>query len=192
MKVGFTGTQKGMTSVQSYAVRGLLLRLMVETPWPEVPEFHDGDCIGADDEAHEHAVDLGFRTILHPPWWSSKRANNGADEYRAPLDYLERNRVIVCEVDVMIAAPKEHQGESDSGGTWYTIRFARDRKVPLYIVRPSGSILYPGEPDPTALMARRWPPILYAHELEIPGVTRELTADERVYGAGCGDPRDCW
>lgn len=67
MKVGFTGTQLGMTGFQ---IEELTKLLMATT----ITQFHHGDCIGADEQAHEIAKALGIPVAIHPPINPSKRA----------------------------------------------------------------------------------------------------------------------
>ena len=38
-------------------------------------EFHHGDCVGADSEAHDIADECGYGIILHPPTNQSERQN---------------------------------------------------------------------------------------------------------------------
>lgn len=91
-------------------------------------EFHHGDCVGADEQAHQllkwmrTARDTPrVRVILHPPDNPSKRANCRADEVRKALPYLERNKEIVDETQFLIATPKGTEEELRSG-TWATMR----------------------------------------------------------------------
>src|ERR1700730_19108648 len=63
---GFTGTRQGMTAEQKSALRNFLDG--------GVGEFHHGDCIGADSEAHDIADECGYGIILHPPTNYSERA----------------------------------------------------------------------------------------------------------------------
>ena len=124
MRVALATMLGSLNANPSSALRRVLLRLIVQTPWPEVPTFFPGGSV----EAREHAEDLGFGVV-------SWEANP----------------------DVWIAT----EGA-----------FILGLGTPVFTLYESGAILYPGEPTPPP----RWPPILYAHELEIPGVTRELTA----------------
>jgi hypothetical protein len=125
-KVGFTGTQVGMSDKQKLAVRAQLISM-------DPDEFHHGDCIGADKEAHDIAVSLGIKTVIHPPKNNSKRAFCTGDVVLPAGDYLDRNRDIVNSVNVMIATPKE-EAEQLRSGTWATIRYAKKvLKSPLVI-----------------------------------------------------------
>lgn len=62
MKVGFTGTREGMTAAQRLAFSKLIAELFVD-------EFHHGDCVGSDAEAHDAVVDLygSDKITIHPP-----------------------------------------------------------------------------------------------------------------------------
>ena len=133
MKVSFTGTQDGMTETQKESLRCYL---------GGVKEFHHGDCVGADEEAHEIAVSAGVPLIvIHPPSDSKKRAWCGIEPWcleRPKHDltvaqkgcrieeekpYLERNRDIVDSGYALVAAPKGK--EVMRSGTWSTVRYAR-------------------------------------------------------------------
>lgn len=134
MRVGFTGTQEGMTEEQ---IAVLLLMIKSMTPF----EFHHGDCVGSDAEAHVIVHALGIPICIHPPMDTKKRAFcDGAREIRAPLPYLERNKEIVVFSDVLIATPKSKQ-EHLRSGTWSTVRYARQRGKTVWIINPDGSIL---------------------------------------------------
>jgi len=60
-------------------------------------DLHHGDAVGADAEAHDIAVTLGWNAVSHPPINDAWRAHKVADEERAPKPYLVRNRDIVEE-----------------------------------------------------------------------------------------------
>lgn len=134
--VGFTGTREGMTLRQKAYVRDALNLL-------EPVEVHHGDCIGADAEFHALCKD-SWPVVIHPPSDPKLRAFCGSQFDQAPeKPYLDRNRDIVDACDVLIATPKE-EWEQSKGGTWYTIRYARQQGVKTIIVWPDGSALIDG------------------------------------------------
>ena len=137
MKVGFTGTQDGMTMRQHRKLAAILRGL-------DVSEFHHGDCIGSDAEAHVIAQSLGIRVVVHPPENDAKRAfvalsrgtaQRHADDIRVPRPYLKRNHDIVSACELLIATPREHR-EQRRSGTWATIRFAGRTGVEVLIIEP--------------------------------------------------------
>ena len=131
MNTGFTGTQNGMTPQQKETVEKLLKE------W-KASEFHHGDCIGADANAHDIAKSLGVPIHIHPPTCEVKRAFcEGAFKVYPAKDYLERNHDIVDASDSMIATPKE-ESEQLRSGTWATIRYTRKCLKKLALVLPSG------------------------------------------------------
>ena len=93
MKIGFTGTRHGMTEAQRGSLRSLL---------GDAGEFHHGDCIGADAQAHDIARDLGLEVVVHPPKVDTMRAwkTSDSDRIREPKPFLARNRDIVRETDM--------------------------------------------------------------------------------------------
>lgn len=150
MKVGFTGTQKGMVDDQINTfvqlLRNFAERYSVEPLANPEMEFHHGDCVGADADANNivrgfsSAGQLpGFKIVSHPPIVQSKREFSIADEERPPKPYLERNHDIVDECDILIACTKGFKEEQRSG-TWATIRYAIKTKKPVIIILPSGEV----------------------------------------------------
>ena len=135
IRVGFTGTQEGLTKGQHAKLSETLRALHAEGEG--ISHFHHGDCIGADSEAHGIVRALFSRVFIvgHIPEKNDKRGFNECDEERIPLPYLTRNRCIVDEVDVMIACPKERE-ETVRSGTWSTVRYAREIGRRLIIVFP--------------------------------------------------------
>jgi len=135
MKVGFTGTQQGLTHKQSKALDEVLL-----AGYP-ITEFHHGDCIGADKEACDKiASAYGHENIVcHPPTNISKRAYVRSGHYRDAKAYLDRNHDIVDETGILIGCPKESQ-EVLRSGTWATIRYAMKTGKLVIIVYPDGSL----------------------------------------------------
>ena len=128
MKVGFTGTRKGMTGYQQQAVQEFL----VDT---NVSEVHHGDCIGADAEFDRIAESLGIPRVAHPCDIMSQRAYCKAETVLPSERPLTRNKAIVDSVQFMLAAPKEI-GEVLRSGTWATIRYARKSARPVRIIFP--------------------------------------------------------
>jgi hypothetical protein len=134
-KIGFTGTRSGMTDKQKEAVR-LLLKQVPSDP----TEFHHGDCVGADAEAHAIARMTGLKIIGHPPNDSKAQAHCDFDEVRPKAYYLNRNRDIVDETEILIACPAEYSNVLRSG-TWSTVRYARIQERPIIIIHPNGAMV---------------------------------------------------
>ena len=126
MIVGFTGTKQGMTVFQ----QDTLCRLLAKY---RPVEFHHGDCIGADHQAHLIAKKLGIRIVVHPPDNPKARAYCDADLTMPEKSYLERNHNIVDCSDLIIAAPKS-QREQLRSGTWATVRYTRKQQKDLVIL----------------------------------------------------------
>jgi hypothetical protein len=152
--VGFTGTRDGMTPEQKTTFVEVL------SPYHGRFDFHHGDCLGADDEAHGLVVgdlllnDPGSgdpRIAIHPPSDPKLRARRRpclefGDWLCPEKPYLERNRDIVDACDMLIACPKERRPDIPvdptnlySGGTWYTVRYAQTVDKPITIIWPDGT-----------------------------------------------------
>lgn len=129
MKVGFTGTQRGMSAVQKESLAQFLLGAVPA-------EFQHGDCVGADGEAHAVAALLGVRIVIRPGSDPKRRAFCSGDVVMPPAPFLVRNRAIVDDVDVLVAAPLT-DAEQVRSGTWATVRYARKCGKPV-VVLPRG------------------------------------------------------
>lgn len=153
-RIGFTGTRLGMTADQLAELRRRLSR--EHTTWTMFSEFHHGDCVGADEEAHDMMRVLLSRNwplrvelVIHPPKderWRAHCAGAMTDVRERGLvrvleskGYLERDRDIVDATDLLIACPKG-MDERGHGGTWYTIRYARALVRPILIIWGDGSV----------------------------------------------------
>lgn len=134
-KIGFTGTQRGMTTLQRAKVDWILAIYATAG----ATTFHHGDCVGADAEAHSLARSRGYAVVVHPPTNPAKRANLVGDATRPAKAYLDRNRDIVDATDVLVAAPGEEE-EKLRSGTWSTIRYARKVGRLIATVYPSGVV----------------------------------------------------
>lgn len=132
-RIGFTGTREGMTQDQRCQFALMLKEL-------NASEFHHGDCIGADSEAHVTWLKLDKGDpVIHPPVVSTYRAYCESSRICEPKDYLMRNRDIVDATDVLLACPKEFDEQVRGSGTWYTIRYARQRGKQVIIIFPDGT-----------------------------------------------------
>jgi hypothetical protein len=124
MKIGFSGSRRGMTKVQVQELRRLL-----EAHRPE--EFHHGQSIGADAVAHGIAIEVGVPAIVVYPSTAEDLIAKDLPPSRDTLATylpsrrpLSRNRSIVRAVDLLVAAPSSPQ-EQIRSGTWSTVRYAR-------------------------------------------------------------------
>jgi len=134
LSIGFTGTQKGMTTGQKFTVYTILQAYAAQDHGTLI--FRHGDCVGADAEAHALARMLGYYVIIHPPINQSKRACCPDAWYEhEPKEYLERNHDIVLASEVMIAAPGEREEQLRSG-TWSTVRYAEKNWTNTLVVYP--------------------------------------------------------
>lgn len=141
MRLGFTGTREGLTEQQKDALRQVFLRL-------RPTEFHQGCCVGGDEQATELLRDLSYaedllliRTVAYPcTLWGlvSKKAWELSTEVRFPEETLKRNRDIVDAVGHLVACPKGP--EEQRSGTWSTVRYARKQKKPITVIWPDGTL----------------------------------------------------
>jgi len=143
IKIGFTGTQNGMTFIQKRNI----LKFLNGTS-NDIIEFHHGDCIGADSECHgiinnfNKFYKTNVKIIIHPPINESKRAFCKGDIILPKDEYLNRNKHIVDSIDLLFVAPKELHEQLRSG-TWSTYRYAKNKKhKPVIIFYPDGTIWY--------------------------------------------------
>lgn len=136
--IGFTGTREGMTEQQLDTLDFWLEYVTLKL---KSCVSHHGDCVGADAQFHFRTRSFGFKDVyIHPPSNGSKRANcHWIDKHAIVLPeqpYLERNRVIVDASELMLAAPKS--ATEDDSGTWATIRYSKQVKCPIILIKPDG------------------------------------------------------
>ena len=131
MKVGFTGTREGMTAAQIVALTEFFAK-----HGDKITEFHHGDCVGADAQAHNIACGMigEDKVYVHPPDIDTRRAFCKSPHIARPMGYLARDLKIVESTERMIAAPKAGPPAPRSG-TWYTVRRAQERKRPVLILK---------------------------------------------------------
>ena len=137
MKIGFTGSRHGMTKVQHARATGIMLS-------ENVKECLHGGCVSADAEFHKICLSIGSIAISvfrgHPTgqpnytkYWG-KLASSINVAHIEPAPFLERNRRIVNNCDLLIATPSTDSSKG-KGGTWYTIGYAKDNDVPVLVLR---------------------------------------------------------
>lgn len=133
LSIGITGTRRGLINPQRAGLVGLIRESAMS-------EFHHGDCIGVDAEAHDLVRQLqpDVHIIVHPPMNPKNRA------FKQGLilpekDYFIRNIDIIKSCDILLACPKMLSEEQRSG-TWHAIRYAAKIKRRTIIVWPTGKI----------------------------------------------------
>jgi hypothetical protein len=131
VKVGFSGTRMGLSEQQK-------VTLLTEFHALGASELHHGDCVGADEQAHQVGRQLGLRIIGHPPTANGLRAFCECDEMRRPAPFLTRNHNIVHSTQILVACP--NGPERRQSGTWATIRFSRRLHLPHIIILPTGEV----------------------------------------------------
>ena len=139
MKIGFTGTQIGMSAEQKRAFSKICSVIINDS---KINELRHGDCIGADEDAHNIIRELSDKISIHihPPKIKDKRAFcENFFKIHEEKDYLIRNRDIVNSSDILIATPKEDIEQLRSG-TWATIRYAKKCNISTIIIFPDGPL----------------------------------------------------
>jgi hypothetical protein len=135
-RVGFTGTQDGTTRDQMNCLYNFFEQL-------DKFEFHQGCCIGADEQATVAASHYADVTIYGYPsnirLKTAPRCLRLSHVLAACKPPLERNRDIVGAVELLLACPKGMKEEQRSG-TWATIRYARKLALPIVVFWPDGTV----------------------------------------------------
>lgn len=129
MKIGVTGTREGATDEQLLAIIEFCATLGSDV------EFHHGDCLGVDVEVAAIAKHNGWRIVCHPPVKTESQGYFGGDEIREPKGYLERDRNIVDECDLLLVVPLQDSWQP-KGGTWYTHDYAKRIGKPIKMFWP--------------------------------------------------------
>lgn len=135
-KIGFLGTRHGMSPSQQKALKELI-------DSKEFSEFHHGDCIGSDAQAHDilseyKKMNKDIKIVGHPPKSAKTRAFCKFDIEMIPDSFHNRNRHIIDATDVFVATPDI--SEKVKSGTWNAIRYARMKNKKVYIIHKSGRI----------------------------------------------------
>ena len=132
--IGFTGSRNGMSDSQKESFLKILRKLK------KITTFRHGDCIGSDEDAHNLIRETlpDCHIIGHPPSYKKYRAFCKCNIFLKPKAYLDRNRDIIDSSEIIIATPNGL--EKLRSGTWSTIRYARKKNLPIYIIMPNGKI----------------------------------------------------
>ena len=131
--ISCTATREGLTHAQAFTVRRLLGKILVKDR-----VLHHGDCIGGDAHICMIARGEGYALHSHPPSNSKLRAFVESDFVDPPKPYAERNLDIAEASFILIACPKEREPQT-RGGTWMTVRMARELDHYVKVVWPDGS-----------------------------------------------------
>lgn len=130
--LSFTGSKNGRApQAQRDAIKRVIERL------DPIRGVH-GDCVGRDEDFNDEM--LAFKASVHarPCDITSHRAFcHGLAVSHEPERPLDRNKKIVDDSDVLLAAPEGP--EVVRSGTWSTIRYALKRGKHVIIVMPDGS-----------------------------------------------------
>jgi hypothetical protein len=144
MKIGFTGTRKGMSDRQKEALKQLLYHIsLVE----DEHIFIHGGCHGADQEADNIVLEFRyseapFRIIVHPgddsqyKKWIKRDNEEENREVLNPKPYLVRNKEIVNSSEILLVAPLSIVERLTGSGTWMTRRYALKVEKPVIILDP--------------------------------------------------------
>ena len=138
--IGFTGTKNGLTFIQKQTVKWVLTYIHDKYNDSFLLYFRHGECVGADEQSHLLALNIGYQIIIHPPI-KEKYKSEKCNEYFSKLKakgYLERDRRIVETSQLLIACPKDDN--RIGGGTCYTINYAISTNCPVRIIQADGSM----------------------------------------------------
>ena len=136
-KMGFIGTRHGMSENQKKALEEILKS-------KDISEFHHGDCISSDSQAHEVLTKLkksnnkNIKLIGHPPKSKKTRAYCKFDIELIPDTFHNRNHHIIDATDIFVANPDI--SEKVKSGTWNAVRYARMKNKKVYVIHKSGRI----------------------------------------------------
>lgn len=140
MHIGFTSSRHGLSHEQIAVLRNYLIFQACPSSG-ELLWCHHGDCVGGDATFHElvRALKPQARIMVHPPLIKKWQAHCVGDLWEADKSYADRNHDIVESTQLLLACPLE-MVETNYGGTWMTIRYARRLRKPGYIILRDGTI----------------------------------------------------
>ena len=131
MKLGITASRFGISPRQMEAWEVIAASL-------NVTHLYQGACLGGDEEMTLAfvRVSIANATIIALPStvarWRSEKAITASHFRFDAKDPLVRDSDIVDRIDLLVAAPRSMT--DTRGGTWATIRMARERGIPVIIL----------------------------------------------------------
>jgi hypothetical protein len=134
IRLGFAGTQAGMTAAQRGAVFDYVESILHDVMWA----IHGG-CVGADEQFHLICEVFGIGIEVYPSNLPGKQSRVIGEVMHRPMNPLRRNGIIARECTHLIAAPKEFV-ERVRSGTWTTVRYGRKAGRSIVMVYPDGRI----------------------------------------------------
>lgn len=133
-RIGFTGNRQGLTEEQKIEIIKIL------DQYNNIIVSH-GDCIGSDTDFHNICIEYkksnvgkNFEIHIYPPECDTLRAYNLGDVIYKTKPYLERNKDIVINSEILIGCPIDKHCEEIRSGTWSTIRFARKHNKQIHLL----------------------------------------------------------
>ena len=142
-RVGVTATRESLRFNQIATAVQLFRNIAFAHDLDGPIEFHQGCCVGGDEQLTIIAATFGWRIVAHPPEktdYFSQLAYDLSHVKNVRKPYLYRNQDIVKEVDELLAFPKGVKEEMRSG-TWSTVRYARGLYKATRIIAPDGSLI---------------------------------------------------
>lgn len=128
MKIGVTGTREGLSGKRLASLR----RFIYDLNYHNTTVLH-GMCKGVDEQVNHFCFLFNLRTIGYPGTEGQARSMKCTDVLPV-RPFLERNKDIVNDCDLLIGCPSDPNKEELRSGTWSTIRYARKIGKPILII----------------------------------------------------------
>ena len=138
-------------------------------------KLHHGDCVGADEQAHDIARALSRNRGHKPHPCPTNGRLSQHKTFGSQRARLVRNKVIVRETTLLIAAPAQAM-EQPRFGTSSTVRFARKMGRAICILRPDRRLIC--ERDRSRAIAAIKPKHRMASPLGEPELTHNVVVDK--------------
>ena len=134
--IGFTGNRYGLSVEQ----KTLIVEIFDNYNDKDIVVLH-GDCIGSDADFNDICIKYkkiypmkNFKIHIYPPTNDKLRAFCAGDFIANPKQYLERNKNIVLNSNVLIGCPIDKNKPILRSGTWSTIRLAKKHNKQLLLL----------------------------------------------------------